>query len=158
MQTAIGASKKAKLALQKQATQMLTRTRSLRAVGIGDNVSVPVSQFDRSKGDPPNLVGVVLAVEDNGYVIGTRRGVIKGKLARNQFEFIHCKGLVAENIPPEQLSIHELVRAGSVCGGQGYQRCHCRSNCLTKRCSYLKAGLHCNSACHSHKCCDNVDK
>ena len=92
-----------------------------------------VSQFDRSKGDPPNLVGVVLAVEDNVYMIGTRRGVIKGKLARNQLEFVHYKGLMAEHIPPEQLSIHKLVRAESVCGGQGYQRRHCRSNCLTKR-------------------------
>ena len=79
-------------------------------------------------------------------------------LARNQIEFIQYKGLVAESIPPEELSICELVRAGSVCGGQGYQRCHCRSNCLTKRCSCLKAGLRCNSACHSHKSCDNVDK
>ena len=44
-------------------------------------MSVPVSQFDRSKGDPPNLVGVVLSVKDNKYVIGTKGGIIKGKLA-----------------------------------------------------------------------------
>lgn len=138
---------------------MLARsTRSLRAVGVGDNVSVPVSQFDRSKGDPPNVIGVVLAAEDNGYVIGTKRGIINGKLARNQFEFVQYKGLTAENVPPEHLSIREIVRAESVCGGQGYQRCHCRSNCLSKRCSCLKAGLRCNSACHSHKSCDNVDQ
>ena len=115
MHPAIGARKKAKLGLQQQATQMLARsTRSLRAVGVGDNVSVPVSQFDRSKGDPPNLVGVVLSAEDNKYVIGTKGGIIKGKLARNQIEFLQYKGLVAESIPPEELSIRELVRAGSV--------------------------------------------
>ena len=100
----------------------------------------------------------MLSAEDNKYTIGTKGGIIKGKLARNQIEFIQYKGLVAESIPPEELSIRELVRAESVCGGQGYQRCHCRSNCLTKRCSCLKAGLRCNSACHSHKRCDNVDK
>ena len=79
MHPAIGARKKAKLGLQQQATQMLARSaRSLRAIGVGDNVSVPVSQFDRK------LVGVVLSVEHNKYVIETKRGVIKGKLARNQ--------------------------------------------------------------------------
>ncbi|XP_066964305.1 uncharacterized protein [Macrobrachium rosenbergii] len=153
------ARKEAEYGLQKQAQRMLARsTRSMRAVDVGDNVSVPVSQFDRSKGDPPNIVGVVLAVEDSGYVIGTKSGIINGKLARNQFDFVQYKGLLPENILKQQLSIRELVRAGSVCGGQGYQRCLCRSNCLSKRRSCLKASLRCNSACHSHKSCDNNDK
>ncbi|XP_064082893.1 uncharacterized protein LOC135198851 [Macrobrachium nipponense] len=138
------ARKEAEYGLQKQAQRMLARsTRSMRAVDVGDNVSIPVSQFNRSKGDPPNIVGVVLAVEDSGYVIGTTSGIINGKLARNQFEFVQYKGLLPENIPKQQLSIRELVRAGSVCGGQGYHRCLCRSNYLSKRCSCLKASLRC---------------
>ena len=36
------------------------------------NVAVPVSAFNRSKGDPPNIIGVVLAVGKSGYTIGTR--------------------------------------------------------------------------------------
>ena len=132
-------------------------TRSLRAVGVGDNVAVPVSQFDRSKGDPPNVIGIVLSVEDSGYAIGTKQGIIRGRLSRNQFEFVQFRGLKAEDVPPEQLSIREILRAQSVCGEQGFQRCHCRSNCLTKRCSCLKAGLRCNSACHSHRSCENHD-
>ncbi|XP_068236843.1 uncharacterized protein [Palaemon carinicauda] len=131
---------------------MLARsTRSMQAVDVGDNVYLPVSQFDRSKGDTPNIVGAVLAVEDSGYVIGTKSGIINGKLDRNQFEFVQYKGLLPENIPKQQLSIREILRAGSVCGGQGYKRCLCLSNCLSKWCSSLKCSLRCNSACHGHK-------
>ena len=65
---------------------------------------------------------------------------------------------VAKMLSTEHYTVCELVRKLSICGGQGYVRCHCRINCLTKRCSCLKKGLRCNSACHSHKSCDNVDK
>ena len=63
-------------------------TLSLRPLSPGDNVAVPVSEFDKSKGDPPNILGVVLSVDNNNYVVGTKSGVIQGKLARNQVEFI----------------------------------------------------------------------
>ncbi|XP_068209138.1 uncharacterized protein [Palaemon carinicauda] len=153
------ARKEAEYGLQKQDQRMLARsTRSMRAFDVGDNVSLPVSQFDHSKGDTPNIIGAVLAVEDSGYVICIKSGNMNSKLDRNSFEFVQYKGLLPENIPKQQLSIRELVRAGSVCGGQGYQRCLCRSNCLSKWCSSLKASLRCNSACHSHKSCDNIDK
>ncbi|XP_068237066.1 KRAB-A domain-containing protein 2-like [Palaemon carinicauda] len=46
--------KEAEYGLEKPAQRMLARsTRSMRAVDVGDNVSVRVSQFNRSKGDPP---------------------------------------------------------------------------------------------------------
>jgi len=38
---------------------------------VSDNVAVPVSAFDRGKGDPPNVIGVVLAVGKSGHTIGT---------------------------------------------------------------------------------------
>ena len=73
--------------IQKQADKMVARsTRSLLGLALGDNVAVPVSQFDRSKGDPPNLIGVVLRGNPNGYTIGTRAGIIRGTLARNQIK------------------------------------------------------------------------
>ncbi|KAI6660089.1 KRAB-A domain-containing protein 2-like isoform X1 [Oopsacas minuta] len=132
-------------------------TRTLRPLCIGDSVAVPVSQFDRSKGDPPNIIGIVLEFDQSGYQIGTRTAKIRGRLARNQVEFIKFTGLNSEHIPDEELSIREIVRAQSICGGQGFRRCHCKSNCLTKRCSCLKAGLICNSACHGKGSCDNID-
>ena len=53
-------------------------TRSLHGLALGDNIAVPISQFDRSKGDPPNLIGIVPKRDPNGYTIGTRAGIIKG--------------------------------------------------------------------------------
>ena len=127
--------------IQQAKRMMSLSTRSLRAVKIGDNVAVPVSQFDRSIGDPPNIIGVVLSTDESGCVIGPKNGTINGKLARNQFEFVQYCGLKVEDVPLVHLSIREIVKAQSVCGGQGFRRCPCRSNCLTKRCSCLKAGL-----------------
>ena len=145
--------------IQNQADKMVARsTRSLRGLAIGDNIAVPVSQFDKSKGDPPNLIGVVQKRDPDGYTIGTRADIIRDTLARNQIEFVKFSGLKGENVPAEHYTVRELVRKQSICGGQGYVRCHCHTNCLTKRCSCLKKGLRCNSAYHSHKSCDNVDK
>ena len=144
--------------IEKQAKKMIARsTCTLRPLRIGDSIAVPVSQFDRSKGDPPNIIGLVLEFDQRGYRIGTRSATIKGRLARNQIEFIKFTGMKLEDIPDGELSIREIVRAQSICGGQGFRRCHCKSNCLTKRCSCLKAGLKCNSACHGKGSCDNID-
>ena len=144
--------------IEKQAKKMIARsTCTLRPLRIGDSVAVPVSQFDRSKGDPPNIIGLVLEFDQRGYRIGTRSTKIKGRLARNQIEFIKFTGMKLEDIPDGELSIREIVRAQSICGGQGFRRCHCKSNCLTKRCSCLKAGLKCNSACHGKGSSDNID-
>ena len=144
--------------IEKQAKKMIARsTCTLRPLRIGDSVAVPVSQFDRSKGDPPNIIGLVLEFDQRGYRIGTRSAKIRGRLARNQIEFIKFTGMKLEDIPDGELSIREIVRAQSICGGQVFRRCHCKSNCLTKRCSCLKAGLKCNSACHGKGSCDNID-
>ena len=144
--------------IEKQAKKMIARsTCTLRPLRIGDSVAVPVSQFDRSKGDPPNIIGLVLEFDQRGYRIGTRSAKIRGRLARNQIEFIKFTGMKLEDIPDGELSIREIIRAQSICGGQGFRRCHCKSNCLTKRCSCLKAGLKCNSACHGKGSCDNID-
>ena len=53
---------------------MLARSsKTLNAITEGDTVAVSVSAFNRSKGDPPNVIGVVLAVGiKSGYTTGTR--------------------------------------------------------------------------------------
>ena len=138
---------------------MLARSKkSLRPLAPLDNVAVPVSQYDRSKGDPPNVLGVIMSVHNCGYVVGTKSGVIKGKMARNQIEFIKFAGITDEDVPSVELSLREIVRAQSICGGQGYQKCNCqKGNCKKKSCSCFKNNLRCNSACHTNRCCDNVD-
>ena len=120
-----------------------------------------MSQFDRSNGDLPNIIGVVLSIDDKGlFTIGTKSGRVKGKMSRSQFEPINYKGLEDSHVPPNiELSLREIVRKQSVCNGQGFTKCNCKGNCL-KSCSCFKKGLHCNSACHSktkNVNCKNVE-
>ena len=47
--------------LKRQAKRMLDRSAAkMKALDVGDNVLVPVSEFDRGRGDPLNLIGVVI--------------------------------------------------------------------------------------------------
>jgi hypothetical protein len=41
---------------------------------------------DRAKGDPRNLLAVILSREEHGYKLGTKSGVLRGLYTRNQFE------------------------------------------------------------------------
>jgi len=77
-------------------------SKTLPAVTQGDNVPVPVSAFDRSKGDRPKCV--VLAVGKSGHTIGTSQGIVKGKLARNQIELLKYSGLATESVPYTELT------------------------------------------------------
>ena len=76
----------ARAGIEKQAARMLARSsQSLKPLSPGDNVAIPVSQFDRSNGDPPNVIGVIMAVHERGlFTVGTKSGRISGKLSRNQ--------------------------------------------------------------------------
>ena len=137
---------------------MLSRSSwKLKPLSPGDNVIVPVPKLDRSNGDLPNIIGVILTIDEKGlYTIGTNSGKIKGKLSRGQFEPLSYKGLKDHQVPPNvEISVREIVRAQSICNGQGFTKCNCKGACL-KICSCFKKGLHCNSSCHgknaSHNC------
>jgi hypothetical protein len=137
---------------------MLSRTsRKLRPLRVGDNVLVPVSEFDRGRGDPLNLLGVVVETNDtNGNVkVGTKAGFIQGWLSRSQVEFSKQVLLKARGVPSTEVTIRSAVRTLSVGSGQGYKRCQCKGSCLTKRCSCFKEGNLCNSACHPRSTCKN---
>ena len=152
----------AKIGIDKQAARMVARSsRKMKPLSPGDNVAVPISKFDRSNGDPPNVIGVILSIDEKGlFTIGTKSGKIRGKLSRSQIEPVNYKGLKDEDVPSNiELSVREIVCDQSVCNGQGFTKCNCKGNCL-KSCSCFKKGLHCNSACHSKKVnqnCKNVE-
>ena len=55
------------------------------------------------------------------------------KNARNQLEYVSYSGLRAEDVPPQQYTIREIVRKQSLSGGQGYTRCLCRKYCFQKQ-------------------------
>ena len=143
----------------KQADKMMGRTKKkLIEPKIGDCVTVPISQYDRSKVDPPNLIGVVIDIKNSKYQVGTRGGIINYWFERNAFEVIKYKPLKKEDVPDKFNSIREIVREVSVGHGQGYQKCNCRGNCNNKKCKCFQNNFKCNSSCHTKsKICLNHD-
>ena len=81
---------------------MVNRTAAkLQDVKVGYCVAVFVSEFDMGRGDPANLVGVVLEIKNEKYRVGTRGGIIKSWLERNCFERVKYSGLKAIDVPEE---------------------------------------------------------
>jgi hypothetical protein len=144
--------------LAQQATKMVLRSKgSLPEVVVGDNVSIPVPEFDRGRGDPANIIVVVMEAKDGKFKIGTKHGVVESLMERNAFDVSKYHGIKVKDVRLDLVtSVRNLVRLGSVGNGQGYRRCACSQNCLTKRCKCYKEGYECNSACHpnSSNCCN----
>jgi hypothetical protein len=58
-----------------------------------------VSQFDRDRGDPAYLIGVVIESNDDKYRVGTRGGIINQWLQINSFEVTSYKGISSKDVP-----------------------------------------------------------
>jgi len=72
----------------KQAERMVKRSRVEMVAGkVGDNVAVPIPLVYRGRGDPMNILGIVLDRNENDlYTICVKGGILKGKYSRNQFD------------------------------------------------------------------------
>ena len=144
--------------LEQQAERMVMRSRVELARGAeNDNVAVPIPLVDRGRGDPRNILGIILSVDENDmYVIGTRAGVLAGKYSRNQFSLCPQPILKIEDMNRENVvSLREAVKFMSNFGGQGFTKCNCAGNCSSKRCKCFKSDLKCNSRCHNSLSCKN---
>jgi len=53
---------------------------------VGDSVLIPILELDRGRGDPANMLAVVLEVGDKKHVVGTKYGRLNTKLERNALE------------------------------------------------------------------------
>ncbi|KAF2897346.1 hypothetical protein ILUMI_08841, partial [Ignelater luminosus] len=62
--------------LVKQAKKMkATSDKSHPPANIGDNVTIPIPDVDKGKGDLRNIIGVILQTNDEGfYKVGTKHG------------------------------------------------------------------------------------
>ncbi|KAF2900335.1 hypothetical protein ILUMI_05851 [Ignelater luminosus] len=62
--------------LVKQAKKMkATSDKSHPLANIGDNVTIPIPDVDKGKGDLRNIIGVILQTNDEGfYKVGTKHG------------------------------------------------------------------------------------
>ena len=154
--------KRAREAMLRQAEKMVKRSRVIHAPGeLGDNVTVPIPLVDRGRGDPRNLMGVIVDRDDNGmYRIAVASGILAGKYSRNQFDLCAQRLLTMDNVSQDtEVSLRTAVQLESRCGGQGFQKCNCagtgNKKCQTNKCKCFKAKLKCNSRCHSSLTCCN---
>jgi hypothetical protein len=72
----------------RQAERMVKRSRIVLVAGqVEDNVAVPIPLVDRGRGDPRNILGIILDRDENDqYTIGVKCGILAGKFSRNQFD------------------------------------------------------------------------
>lgn len=129
-------------------------------IHIGANVTLAVSPVDRSPLDFQNIFGVVMAIENGVYQIGTKHGLIKGWFSRTDINLSGTQVAVNINDVPSDilLSVRQASSKQSRAGGQGYKKCNCKASkiqCRTKRCLCVKSNVLCNSKCHmSGSCCN----
>ena len=143
--------------LKKQADTMLERSvKRFKPAEVGDNVLVPVPDVDRGRGEFRNIKGIVTNDNGNGcYSIGTTEGTLKQAYCRNQFIPTQAQFLRVDDVQDKLVSLREVAKKVSLCGGQGYQRCNCGTGCKNKKCSCRLAGNLCTSKCHSSLSCSN---
>ena len=59
----------------------------LKAGEAGDSVAVPIPIVDRGKGDPRNILGVIVVRDEHDmYRIVVKAGILSTKYSRNQFD------------------------------------------------------------------------
>ena len=136
-----------------QVERMVKRSRiDLQAGAIGDNVAVPIPAVDRGRGDPRNILGVVVNKTDNDqYKVAVKGGLLNGHYSRNQFDLCPQRLLVTDDVcVNNSVSLREAVLSASASGGQGFIKCNCSGTkrCNTNRCKCFKAKRKCNSRCH----------
>ena len=147
--------KRARHCQSKQADRMIKRRKILLpSVKIGDTVTIPIPDSDRGRGDPRNMIGMVMDYEPtyDKYTIGTKAGILTVSLSGNQFNVCENVFLYEEDINKDrEISLRQAVKANSPHGGQGFKKCNCSKNgCRTNICKCFKANIKCNSRCHSN--------
>lgn len=145
---------------KQQAERMVKRSRiELKAGEIGDNVALPIPLVDRGRGDPRNILGVIVSRSINDqYKVATKSGVLKGSYSRNQFDICPERLLRKGDINSDtEISLREAVIKESVNGGQGFVKCSCNGHkkCQSNRCKCFKSKQLCNSRCHNSLNCTN---
>ena len=113
---------------------MRTTKRKLSELSVGNNVIIPISQYDRGPIDPRNILGVIEEVSEYGYRVGTSVGTLSGYLCRNQIVAVNDASLSISMIPYLQISLREAVRKISKTGSQVYLSCKCKGGCKSSKC------------------------
>lgn len=85
--------------LVKQAKKMkATSDKSHPPANIGDNVTIPIPDVDKGKGDLRNIIGVILQKNDEGfYKVGTKHGVLQKLYCRFYFFLLNYLSIFLEH-------------------------------------------------------------
>jgi hypothetical protein len=113
------ARKRALSGQQIQAEKLMRTTkRKLSEFSVGNNVIIPIPQYDRGPTDSRNILDVIEEVSEYGYRVGTSVGTLSGYLCRNQIEAVNNTSLSISMILFLQISWQFAKFQKS--GGQGY--------------------------------------
>ena len=132
----------------------------LQPVTVGNNVTLPVPSVDRGRGDPRNLMCIVIDIntETQQYKLATRYGLLNESFSRNQFPRCTSNILLLGSVDFDtEISVRQAARKQSIGTGHGFLKCTCKSRCIKKICKCLKAGMLCNSRCHNSNTCFRVE-
>ena len=105
--------KRARDAQTSQAERMVKRSRvDLKPAGIEDNIAIPIPMVDRGRGDPRNILGIVLDKDEHDlYTIAVKAGVLKNKYTRNEFALCPQRLLTKCDVNTEhKVSLREAMK------------------------------------------------
>ena len=125
-------------------------------VPVGDTVTVRIPSPDRARGDPRNIVGVVVEVIYKGlYRIGNSKGIINQLFPRNGFAVSKERFIDPATVAERTISMRGIASSPSFSGGQGFIKCDCKTGCKSGKCTCLGKKVKCNSKCHGSRPCAN---
>ena len=131
----------------------------LKAGEAGDIVAVPIPMVGRGRGDPRNILGVIVDRDEHDmYRIAVKAGIVSKKYSRNQFDLCLQQLLNDSDVNRESTITLRQALKSTASGRQGFFRCDCskgKKKCQTNRCKCYKAKRLCNSRCHSSLSCNN---
>ena len=103
---------------------------------LGSTVRIPIPDVYRSKGDPPNILGIILKItDDNYYQIGTKNGKINKLYARSQFSVCEENLININEVPNNEMALRTLANLQSNGTGQCMFKCNCTTKCNFKICN-----------------------
>ena len=89
--------KRARQCQLSQDERMVKRSRI--ELEVGDNVSIPIPMVDKGRGDPRNILGVVVDRDENDlYKIAAKAEILSTRYSRNQFDLFPQR-LLSERWP-----------------------------------------------------------
>ncbi|KAE9543046.1 hypothetical protein AGLY_002957 [Aphis glycines] len=142
---------------KKTAEKMIQASdQKLVIIEVGNYVLVNIPKVDRGPLGPldtQNIIGKVIDNKNNVYQIGTRFEIINTWLSRNVLQTSDAEFL--DELPDTMLKLRKIVNKHSQFGGQGYQKCFCKTSCKTNRCACRKNNVLCSSICHEKTSCNN---